>query len=319
MQNDLIKTLSEITPAEKAMLDGKGFDKSVYNVAADYVIRSARLLGDKNMVATRHPRFCEFPLHGHDYMEVMYVCSGNITHVIEGKRVNVAQGGLLLLNKHVRHSIMRADSDDIGINFVLSDNLLTAVVNSHANADLLTEFVANNLRKDGSAQYLLYDIGNVYPVRNLLDNLIYTVASPHCIDTPLLPKLVALLLDYLSLHVEDAIDGSAEPDPTAKFRRAVNDYIDGNYPTATLDELSGKTGLNAQYLSRKISDVYGKSFKQLLTEQRLLAAEKLFADTSLNVDEVANAVGYENVSHFYRVFEGKHGVTPAHWRKKNKR
>lgn len=317
MQNDLIKTLGEITPAEKAMLDGNNFDKNVYNVAADYVIRSARLLGDKSMVATRHPRFCEFPLHGHDYMEVMYVCSGEITHVIEGERVKVAQGGLLLLNKHVRHSIMRADSDDLGINFVLSDNFLSAVVNRHGNDDLLTKFVANNLKKDGNAQYLLYDIGDVYPVRNLLDNLIYTVASNDDKDAPLLPKLVALLLDYLSLHTENVTGGSAETDPTAKFRRAVNDYLDGNYPTATLTELSARTGLNAQYLSRKISDVYGKSFKQLLTEQRLLAAEKLFADTSLNVDEVANAVGYENVSHFYRVFEGKHGVTPSHWRKKN--
>lgn len=298
------------------MLDGQAMDETHYNVASDYVIRSARLLGNKPMAVTRHPRFCDFPLHGHDYMEIMYVYGGHITHVIDGASVDVPQGGLLLLNKHLRHSVLRADTEDIGINFVLSDNFLSAVVNSHDKADPLTAFVANNIKKDGTPQYLLYNVGEVYPIRNLLDNLIYTVAAPTQVDLPLLPKLVALLLEYLTLHTECAVDGGGEVDPSAAFKRIVEDYLSADYPTATLAELADKTGLNQQYLCRKILRVYGCNFKQLLIRQRLLAAEKLLADTTLNVDEAARAVGYDNVSHFYRLFATKHGITPTVWRKK---
>ena len=69
------------------------------------------------------------------------------------------------------------------------------------------------------------------------------------------------------------------------------------------------------YLSRRIRTAFGKTFQILLQEQRISAAEKLLRATSLGVEEIIHAVGYENQSNFYRVFSKTYGMTPHKYRK----
>ena len=47
----------------------------------------------------------------------------------------------------------------------------------------------------------------------------------------------------------------------------------------------------------------------------MAAAETLLRTTSLGVEEIVRAVGYENQSHFYRVFRSTYGMTPHKFRK----
>ena len=65
-----------------------------------------------------HSRFVDFPEHRHNYVEMMYVVQGNITHIIEGKELTLHKGDVLMLNQQVRHAIRRAEYEDIGINFI---------------------------------------------------------------------------------------------------------------------------------------------------------------------------------------------------------
>ena len=44
-----------------------------------------------------HSRFVEFPEHRHNYVEMMYVVQGNITHIIEGKELTLHKGDVLML------------------------------------------------------------------------------------------------------------------------------------------------------------------------------------------------------------------------------
>lgn len=314
MDNNYLQQLRQITPQERQLLGGGKIDGKDYAANNNFVIQSSKVLKDKPIATTMHPRFCKFPLHGHDYMEVMYVCSGQITHVIDGRRITVKQNGLLMLNKYTTHEIETALTDDIGVNFILSDVFLTDVLPEQAEGDLLTNFVKENLQNDGRSQYLLFDLSDSIPIRNLLDNIIYTVADSRQTDLCLTPKLVSLLFDYLALHPSNLVDGDTEVSGQSAFRKAVDSYIQTEYPTATLDGLAAKMHLSEEHLCRKISHTYGKNFKKLLIERRLLTAEKMLAQTDKNIEEIAAAVGYDNVSYFYRCFFAKHGQTPRQWR-----
>ena len=48
--------------------------------------------------------------------------------------------------------------------------------------------------------------------------------------------------------------------------------------------------------------------------RRLAAAEQLLLSTDMNVEEVVRAVGYENQSHFHRMFRQRTGKTPRRFR-----
>ena len=53
------------------------------------------MLEEGKLIAIRtHTRFVHFPLHRHNYVEVLYVCEGTLTNIIDGKQVIVRKGEL---------------------------------------------------------------------------------------------------------------------------------------------------------------------------------------------------------------------------------
>lgn len=55
-----------------------------------------------------------------------------------------------------------------------------------------------------------------------------------------------------------------------------------------------------------------------LTKKRLEYAKRLLSTSSRNVNEIAYDSGFENLSHFSRIFKDRFGVSPLQYRKKEK-
>lgn len=93
-------------------------------------------------------------------------------------------------------------------------------------------------------------------------------------------------------------------------------YIDQNLssPFFCLQEMADKTGMSASAFSRTFKETMGKNFKEYVDELRILRARDMLANTDLAIEQVANQVGYENVSSFYRFFKKYTGVAPGTYR-----
>jgi transcriptional regulator GlxA family with amidase domain len=57
------------------------------------------------------------------------------------------------------------------------------------------------------------------------------------------------------------------------------------------------------------------TYLEYVQDIRLKNARMLLQSTDKTVDEVADAVGYQNKGYFYKIFLDKYGVTPAKLRK----
>ena len=55
-----------------------------------------------------------------------------------------------------------------------------------------------------------------------------------------------------------------------------------------------------------------------LTQKRLEYAKRLLNTSNRNVNEIAFDSGFENLSHFSRIFKEKYGISPLQYRKKEK-
>ncbi|MEG0721273.1 MAG: AraC family transcriptional regulator, partial [Lachnospiraceae bacterium] len=97
MDEKLIHILREITPEENQILNGnKEVQKNLYTNDSDFTVDSKKMLTEGELIAVRtHTRFVHFPLHRHNYVEVIYVCEGSITNVIDEKKVEICKGELL--------------------------------------------------------------------------------------------------------------------------------------------------------------------------------------------------------------------------------
>ena len=81
--------------------------------------------------------------------------------------------------------------------------------------------------------------------------------------------------------------------------------------SVTLQGLAERFSYNPTYLSGLLHEQCGRTFSQLVREQRMLRAYQLLTDTGLPVAKVAAMVGYEGTSNFHRLFRERFGKTPA--------
>ena len=318
MNKEIMEQICRLTPEEEQILyNQKKISKDDYTFSEQFIVNSKKLLtGDKQIDLRLHTRFIDFPEHGHDYMEIMYICAGSITHVIGKDRITLESGDILFLNKHVRHSILRANRSDIGINFILSNSFLQYIFHNVENNPVMCGFLTRNFEPDGGAEYLFFKTADCFPIRNLMDNLIYTIVHHTPDDYTISTQLVSLLFSYLSYYKDTLVNHPDFLSDSALLTQQVTSYIRQHYPQASLRELSEQVGYNPVYLSRKIHATFGKNFQTLIQEERLLVAEKLLRTTDLSVDEIIRTVGYENQSHFHHLFKSRYGTTPHKYKLK---
>ena len=80
-----------------------------------------------------------------------------------------------------------------------------------------------------------------------------------------------------------------------------------------LADVARDLGTSERTLQRRITDA-GTTFRTLVTEARRELCRQLLPNTSLEVDEVACLLGFQDASSFYRAFREWEGTTPSNWR-----
>mgnify|MGYP001652000231 CR=1 FL=1 len=121
MDQTLLAQLQAVTAEEQAILDGRTtIDRGLYMDGTRDVIHNGKLLEEGKLITLRtHTRFIHFPAHTHDYVEVVYMCSGATTHLVNGREIRLEQGELLFLGQRAVHEVFRADREDVAVNFIV--------------------------------------------------------------------------------------------------------------------------------------------------------------------------------------------------------
>ena len=265
-----------------------------------------------------HSKFIPFPEHSHDFVEVMTVVSGSITHHIGGETVTLGEGDVLMMNKHTVHSIDSTKENDIGINIIISDAFLS-VVAPELDDTVFCGFVKENANPGGAPAYLHFSTGESKQAKNLIENLIIELTDEHS-DRRILTETVSLLLRHLSLGRETLLRGGAAYGKKEARKIEISAYVSANYRRGTLGELADRTYLSPPYLSKAVKELFGKSFSELMVDEKMKRAKELLCKTAMPVESIIRAVGYESESYFHREFKRRFDTTPLAMRKdaKNK-
>lgn len=125
--------------------------------------------------------------------------------------------------------------------------------------------------------------------------------------------LAVLLLICQNIWREKA--HNAETTETVLGQR-IKDFIDEHYKdNIEFKTITAEMKLNRFYLAHVFKSFSGYSPKQYQTRRRIGEAQSLLLSTNLGVAEVANAVGYDNVNNFHRIFQNLIGIPPARYKK----
>jgi YesN/AraC family two-component response regulator len=127
-------------------------------------------------------------------------------------------------------------------------------------------------------------------------------------------ELERLLMDWV-MRVADAIqERKAEPkDAVTSF---IVEYVNNHLSEEIyLDALAEKLNLSSGYLSSYFKEKTGTNIVEYVNETRIRKAAELLVETRMKVQEVAEAVGYRNITSFNRMFKKYTGLKPSDYRK----
>ncbi len=82
----------------------------------------------------------------------------------------------------------------------------------------------------------------------------------------------------------------------------------------TIKDLAAAARVTPNHLTSLFGQCTGKPFTQYLAEQRIERAKTLLTNVTLNINEIARRVGYDDPGYFARRFRQKTGLSPRAWR-----
>ncbi len=314
----ILEKLTPITPEESVALKGENsVNWKLYNEKSEYIVNAKKLLDKGKLITFRpHTRFIHFPPHTHDYIEMIYMCRGTTKHIINGNELTLNSGELLFLGQNTKQEILPANENDIAVNFIILPQFFENIISMLGEEDTpLRRFIISCLCSgEESGKYLYFKVSDILPIQNLIENLLWNLIfgspSKRQISKTTMGLLFLQLLNYTDRLT---LDNTSEEETVKLFK-----YIEENYKNGSLTEIAHILNYDIYHLSREINRKFGKNFTELMQDKRLSQAAFLLKTTSLKVSEIANSVGYENISYFHRIFNKKFSVSPREFRLANK-
>lgn len=327
VREEILEYLRPITPEEQAALEGKtDIDRTLYSKDAENlitnkqgkldVINSEKLLEKGRIISVRpHTRFVHFPEHRHDYIEVVYMCQGTTTHIVNGAEIVLSEGELLFLGQSATQEILPAGEEDIAVNLIVLpqffDRALTMLGDEQSP---LHKFMVDTLTGESATGYLYFQVSDVLPVQNLMENLLWMLLH----DSPNRRNINQTTMGVLFLHLLDYTERLVyEDDSDDEAVVQVLKYIEDHYSDGSLSECAELLHYDFYWLSREIKKQTGKNYTDLVQEKRMAQASFLLRTSKMNVADIAFSVGYENVSYFHRLFGKTFGMSPKKYRTMN--
>jgi len=126
------------------------------------------------------------------------------------------------------------------------------------------------------------------------------------------------LQENYRLHVQHPIgttdkiqNGSAEDAFVEKTKKLIEEHLED--PFFDVEKLATLSGMSRMTLYRKIKAITGDSPSEMVRITRLNFAAKLLMNSDLNVSEIADRVGFQDLSHFSGTFKKHFHVSPSQY------
>ncbi len=124
--------------------------------------------------------------------------------------------------------------------------------------------------------------------------------------------------DYTLLNV-DGYAFETEPQDSSKID-SIYKYINENFKDhISLDEISDVASMTVPAFCRYFKKVTGKTFTKLVNEYRVVHATKLLSESQMSITDIAYECGFNNFSHFNKLFKEITGKSASKYRSEMKK
>lgn len=109
------------------------------------------------------------------------------------------------------------------------------------------------------------------------------------------------------------VSGSTDDSAAERVRGVQRQVRETFFENWTIDRAAQRAGLSRRQFTLRFKEVSGTTFVAHLNKLRLAHAERLLRSREHSVTGAAFSAGFEDLSHFYRLFRSKHRMPPRRW------
>lgn len=260
---------------------------------------------------TRYKGNEEPEYRSHDFLEMVYVLSGEGKYRIDDEIYQIREGDLIFINPGVKHQALLCPESDIPA----------------------TEFYVGftNIRISGCQDnFLPLPDGNcIYHTAGELSQRLFRLCASMEAENAVRRQgryfmLKSYLIQMLLLVIREQCEPMERPQGYA-FESAskkyvaeqVIGYIEDHYSEKiSLDQIAENMYLSPFYISRIFKGETGSTPIRHLINLRLEKAKELLEKGYQgSIQEVAALVGYDDAYHFSKLFKKRYGISPSQIRK----
>jgi AraC family transcriptional regulator, transcriptional activator of pobA len=246
--------------------------------------------------------------HRHDYHELIWVREGEGAHRLDGRDVPVEARTLTVIGRGQVHV------------FAFGRGLRGAVVRFG------DEMVYGGAERRAAPGWLLASrggrtvpvpAGDVQALEGVIAALAAEVAlPPDARAAELSHHLIAVLLLWVERWYDASRSEAREPgDADIQLQRRFAGLLERDFARHhDAGHYADALGVPPAALSRALSEVTGRSTKELVTDRVMLEAARLLRFTDLTVGEVAHRAGFSDPLYFSRAFKRHAGEAPSEFR-----
>lgn len=255
--------------------------------------------------------FREVPLHWHDEMEIIYIKKGHGYVTVDFHQYRVSGGTIVLILPGQLHSIGQfmdlpmeyeniifnvgmllpriEDSSSTGflrpfLNGQITVPSVYSVVSKHHDALSSCLDACDEICKTKPEGYDLFIKGKLFEFFYILSNRCRNEKNPRTIKSLDKIKIILKFVEHSYMH------------------------------KITVAEAAERIDFSESHFMRYFKENMGISFVEYLRDYRLTMAARLLLVSEDTILNIAEEVGFENLSYFNRAFKKKYGVTPREYR-----
>lgn len=256
--------------------------------------------------------------HVHEFLELVYICSGNAVHVINGSEYNVTCGDLFFLNFNTYHTIRQASSDFLMITCAFMPEMVDqSLVQSENAMDILQLMLFKPFFGEMTDPIFSINLmGKQQEFESVLEGMNTEYLRKEKGYQNVLKASLIILLTKIFRLSEFEKENGARKNCMDIIKTAVH-YLKDNYTkTLRMEDIARQVFLSPNYFASLFKNTTGLSLTDYVHQLRISEACKLLQNTRLSVMEVMHRVGYQDAKFFYQVFKRHTGMTPGTYKRR---
>lgn len=261
-------------------------------------------------------------MHGHDFVELVYVVSGEAKHIFEGDIYPIQSGDAFFINPGEEHTYAFNPDQEIEIinclfmPSLIQDALLRELGISQSMDYFYVHPFLNN--KERFHHRLNLRGHEALAVLAILENMIAELTQKHPgYDTLIRLRMVELqVLLSRYYRFQQSLQLTSRQSERDMAIKRIRGYLERYYnQKISLETLSSIFNISERQLNRLMKQEIGMSVIELLHHIRIERAKQLLSRSGEKVVTIANMVGYDDSAFFSKLFTRLVGCPPGKYRR----